>query len=236
MLFTLESLASGSPLVEEVWSGQSERPGTFTSLAVSRSELVVTRSRGQVGVVLRGPESRASVAHAPGDAEFFGITFKLGVFLPALPPIHLLDRHAVLPTTGGSFWLDDHALPIPSVGDADAFVERLIRLGLLRCEPTALPLIGGDLPEAPATIRTLQRRFLQATGLSQRTVLSIERAREAVALLQTGSAIPDVVHDLGYTDQPHLTRTLKQLVGRTPARIVREAWPHSPLSARELAP
>nr|WP_241191382.1 helix-turn-helix domain-containing protein [Deinococcus psychrotolerans] len=88
--------------------------------------------------------------------------------------------------------------------------------------------------ERSATVRTLQRRFLKATGLSQRAVLSIERAREAVARLQLGSSIPDVVHDLGYTDQPHLTRTLRHLTGRTPARIVREVWAHSPLSVREL--
>ncbi|WP_019586513.1 helix-turn-helix transcriptional regulator [Deinococcus apachensis] len=234
MAFTSESQVPGSPLVESVWRAESERAGSFTSLAVTRSELVVTRQRGMTTVVLRGPESRATAAHVPADAEFFGITFKLGVFVPALPPAHLLDRHAVLSATGGSFWLHDESLPIPDSQDADAFVDRLVRLGLLRCEPTVDLLLGQELPKRPTTLRTLQRRFLHATGLSSRSVLIIERARRAVALLQTGAAIPDVVHDLGYTDQPHLTRALRHLAGQTPARIVQEVWPHSPLSVQEL--
>lgn len=234
MLFTLESQESGSPLVESVWQGQGERAGTFTSLAVSRAELVITHHGGRRSVVLRGPESRATVAHSPEGAEFFGLTFRLGVFLPALPPAHLLDRHAVLTSTGRSFWLHDQSLPIPAPEDADAFIERLVRLGLLRSEPVVDLLLGDELPERPATVRTLQRHFLRATGLSQRTVLSIERARRAVALLQAGTAIPDVVYGLGYTDQPHLTRMLRHLAGCTPARIIREAWPHSPLHASEL--
>lgn len=234
MVFTSESQVSGSLLVESVWRAESERAGSFTSLAVTRSELVFTRHGGMTSAVLRGPESRASVAHVPPDAEFFGITFRLGVFVPALPPAHLLDRHAVLPATGGTFWLHDESLPVPDGEDADAFVDRLVRLGLLRFEPTVDLLLNSDLPGRPATLRTLQRRFLHATGLSSRSVLTIERARRAAALLQTGAAIPDVVHDLGYTDQPHLTRALRHLIGQTPARILGEVWPHSPLSSREL--
>jgi Helix-turn-helix domain len=233
MVFTVESQESASPLVETVWRSQSTQPGSFTSLAVSLSELVITRQQGTTSVMMRGPETRASVAHAPENAAFFGITFKLGVYLPTLPPTHLLDRHAILSTTGDSFWLHDRALPIPEANDADAFVERLVRLGLLRFEPTVEPLLSGQLLERPATARTLQRRFLQATGLSHRTVQTIERARRAVALIEAGSAIPDVVHDLGYTDQPHLTRTLRHLVGRTPARIADGAWLHAPLRAQE---
>lgn len=234
MPFTLNSLESGSPLIEEVWSGHSARSGSFTSLAVSRSELVVTRSQGEVSVVLRGPESQASAALTPADAEFFGITFRLGVYFPSLPPAQLLDRHAVLSTTPNSFWLHDRALPIPDPGDADAFVDRLVRLGLLHAEPTAVPLLSGELTGRAASLRTLQRRFLKATGLSQRAVLSIERAREAVARLERGTSIPDVIDGLGYADQPHLTKTLRHLTGRTPARILREVWPHSPLTLQEL--
>ena len=201
---------------------------------MTRSELVITRQSGSTSVVLRGPETRASIAHAPENAEFFGITFQLGVFVPALSPTHLVDRHANLRVTGNSFWLHDLTIPIPKFEDTDLFIERLIRLGLLRSEPTVKPLLNNEILETASTTRTLQRRFLQATGLSHRAVTSIERARQAVALLQAGLEIPDVVHSLGFTDQPHLTKTLARLVGRTPARIIHESWLHSPLRAREL--
>jgi AraC-like DNA-binding protein len=234
MDFTVKNQESSSPLVETVWSSQSTQAGSFTSLAVSLSELVFTSQQGTTTVMMRGPETRATTAHGPANAEFFGITFKLGVYMPALPPTHLLDRHSSLSSLGSTFWLNDQALPIPDANDTDLFIERLVRLGLLRSEPTVEPLVRNELFERLATIRTLQRRFVQATGLSHRAVQSIERARRAVALLEAGIAIPDVVHDLGYTDQAHLTKMLRYLVGRTPARIAQGAWLHAPLNIRDL--
>lgn len=183
MDFTVNSQKSCSPLVETIWSSQSEQAGSFTSLAVSESELVFTREQGTTSVMMRGPETRATTVHAPANAEFLGITFKLGVYMPALPPTYLLDRHSNLSTIGNTFWLNDQALPIPDAADADLFIERLNRLGLLRSEPTVEPLVKNELFERLATVRTLQRRFVQATGLSHRAVQSIERARRAVALL-----------------------------------------------------
>jgi Helix-turn-helix domain len=236
MDFTVENQESRSPFIETIWSSQSEQAGSFTSLAVSESELVFTRQQGTTSVMMRGPETRVSTAHGPASAEFFGITFKLGVYMPALPPTHLLDRHANLSSVGGTFWLNDQALPIPDAANADLFIERLVRLGLLRSEPTVEPMLKNEFLERLATVRTLQRRFVQATGLSHRTVQAIERARQAVGLLEAGVAIPDVVHDLGYTDQPHLTKMLRHLMGQTPARIANGAWLHAPISARDSEP
>jgi Helix-turn-helix domain len=234
MDFNVENLESTSPFVESIWSSQSTEAGSFTSLAVSTSELVFTRTNGTTTINMRGPESRATIAPGPANSEFFGITFKLGAYLPSLPPTHLLDRHATLPTIAGTFWLDDHALPIPGARDADDFVERLVHLGLLRSEPTVEPLLRNEFFERLATVRTIQRRFVQATGLSHRAVQSIERARRALVLLEAGRSIADVVHDLGYADQPHLTKMLRHLVGRTPARIANGTWMHAPLTPREI--
>jgi Helix-turn-helix domain len=234
MDITLQKQESSSPLVEDIWRSHSTTGGTFSSIAVTRSELVITRQQGSTSVMLRGPETRASIAQIPENAEFFGITFQLGVFIPAIAPTHLVDQHANLNVTGNSFWLHGQAIPIPDFEDTDVFIKRLIRLGLLRSEPTVVPMLNDEILETPSTVRTLQRRFLHSTGLSHRTVTSIERARQAVALLQAGLQISDVVHKLGYTDQPHLTKMLVRLVGRTPARIIHEAWSHSPLRTREL--
>ncbi|MGH2484637.1 MAG: hypothetical protein ACRDHE_01365 [Ktedonobacterales bacterium] len=49
----------------------------------------------------------------------------------------------------------------------------------------------------------------------------MERARKATTLLEQGVPIPDVVYKAGYFDQPHMTRSLKRSMGRTPARIAR---------------
>jgi AraC-like DNA-binding protein len=71
------------------------------------------------------------------------------------------------------------------------------------------------------SVRSLQRRFLHVTGLTHKTIQQIERARSALTMLQEGKPIVDVVHEAGYFDQPHLTRSLKLFAGQTPSEIVK---------------
>lgn len=54
------------------------------------------------------------------------------------------------------------------------------------------------------------------------TFRQIERARYATDLLTGGASILDTVHEAGYFDQAHLTRSLKHRIGQTPAKIIRE--------------
>jgi len=49
----------------------------------------------------------------------------------------------------------------------------------------------------------------------------IERARLANESLREGVSILDTVYQAGYFDQPHLTRSLTQRIGQTPAEIIR---------------
>jgi methylphosphotriester-DNA--protein-cysteine methyltransferase len=51
------------------------------------------------------------------------------------------------------------------------------------------------------------------------------RAQQAQELLQQGVPILDTVFEAGYFDQPHLSRSLKRLIGFTPAQILRVNTP-----------
>ena len=218
--FEFEQRTSESPSIQTLWHTRSEHAGTFTSRAVSQCELVVARVQGHTSLVVRGPETRATLADCPEGAEFLGIQLRLGSFLPTLPSPHLVDRHAALPNaTRNSFWLTDVAWPFPTFEDADLFVERLVRQGLLRFESVVEAVLQDERLESPLSTRSMQRRFLQATGLTQRTLRQIERARAAATLLDRGMSIADVIQALNFSDQPHLTKTLKHLIGQTPARL-----------------
>jgi methylphosphotriester-DNA--protein-cysteine methyltransferase len=72
------------------------------------------------------------------------------------------------------------------------------------------------------TLRTVQRSILRATGLTHGTIDQIKRARLATTLLKSGVSILDTVEQAGYSDQPHLTRSLKRFTGFTPAQIMSE--------------
>jgi hypothetical protein len=215
-----EERVSDSPLVERVWHSHSDSGGPFISTAESHCEIVVTRYQHSTILTVRGPETQATDAYGPPNAEFTGIVFRLGAFMPKFPARTVMDRHDLhLPQAGSnSFWLDSSAWEFPSFENAETFVSRLVREGLLIWDP----IIDVVLREQPSfkSHRTIQRRFLQATGLTYNGVFQIQRARYATSLLKQGISILETVEQAGYADQPHLTRALKHFMGQTPGQIL----------------
>jgi AraC-like DNA-binding protein len=221
MNFIFDERSSDSPFVEKVWRTQSDHAGSFISTAASHWEMVITRYKGKTTLTVRGPETKATPADYPADAEFFGIVFKHGTFMPHLPLVKLLDRNdATLPeATSKSFWLHDSAWQIPDFENADTFVTKLVREELLVREPVVEAVLQNRPLEM--SLRSVQRRFLYATGLTRGAFDQIERARQAMTLLGQGLSIADAVYQAGYADQPHLTRSMKHFIGHTPAQILR---------------
>ena len=220
MSFIFEERPSDSLFVETIWRTQSERAGSFISVAAIHWEIVVTRHNDKESITVRGPETKATLADCPANAEFFGIIFKLGTFLPPLPPGNLLDRRdATLPEAAGkSFWLNGSTWQLPNYDNAETFVNRLVRESLLVRDGMVVAALQNQLHQ-DLTIRSVRRRFVRATGLTLTDIRQIERARQAMTLLQRGVSILDAVFEAGYFDQPHMTRSLKRFVGQTPAQI-----------------
>lgn len=221
MFLNFEDRPSDSPIVERVWRSRSERGGSFVSIAATNFEMAVTRVGGRTFLTLRGPETKATMIECPPEGEWLGIRFKLGTFMPSLMPEELRDHHDVtLPyASSRSFWLNGSAWEYPDYSNAEDFVARLVQKGLVTREPAVDAVMRNEPPAR--SLRTAQRHFLRATGLTYRTVQQIERARHATNLLRQGASILDTVYDAGYFDQAHLTRSLKLLVGQTPAEVGR---------------
>ncbi|HKE75373.1 MAG TPA: helix-turn-helix domain-containing protein [Acidimicrobiales bacterium] len=217
-LFALEARSSRSALVEETFLARSAPAPAFISVAASHWQLVVTRQPGRVRLTVRGPETRATIVPIPRDAEFFGIRFSAGTFMPGLPPGPLVDRAVDLPASAAGFWLAGTAWELPGPDTADAFVDRLVRAGLLVHDPVVAEALEGDV--AGFSTRSLERRVARATGLSRGAVGRIRRAEAAVSLLSRGVPASQAARRAGYADQPHLTRSLRRFVGQTPAQIV----------------
>jgi AraC-like DNA-binding protein len=221
MTLQFDARPSDSPFVETIWRAHSEASGSFTSTAASHWEMVVVQYQGKTTLTVRGPETRATPANYPAEAEFFGIAFKHGIHMPHLP-LHLLtDRNdSTLPeATSQTFWLNGSSWEFPTYENADIFVARLVREGLLTRDPVVTAVLQKELVEV--SVRTVQRRFLHVTGLTYGKLDQIERARRAADLLVRGISIADAIYHTGYTDQSHLTKSLKHYLGQTPAQIVR---------------
>ena len=190
----------------------------MTSIATVHWDLVFWQHRGQVRVAVQGPEPKASPAPVPEDATFFGIVFSLGTSLSHLPVNRLVNGSAEIPdATRRSFWLNGSAWCLPDYDNAEGFVRRMVREGALVCDPVVTAALRGE--HADVSERTVQRRFVAATGLTRDVIRQIGRARQAAVLIQEGLPAHDVVYRLGYFDQPHLARSLTRYVGRTATQL-----------------
>ena len=225
MLFNFDERLSDSAFVERIWRAESERLGDFLSVAASHWEMVVSKYHDETTVTVRGPETKATSMHVTlVGSEFFGIIFKYGAFIPKLPVGNLVDGDVNLPDASSkSFWLNGSAWQFPNYENADTFVERLVREDLLVCDPMIEPVLRDEPQELSP--RSVQRRFVQATGLTRSSIRKIERARYATMLLGQGVSIFDTVEQAGYSDQAHLTRALKYLIGKTPTQIINKTEP-----------
>ena len=132
--------------------------------------------------------------------------------------------------TPSSVWLDGCRWEIPTPENADVFVDRLVRQGLVIRDPVVAESLEADVDGI--STRTLQRRVARATGLTRSVIRQIARAEQAVDALGRGLAPPEVAQLVGYSDQAHLIRSLKRFMGQTPAQVVRGSghWSSSSMS------
>lgn len=223
MFLTFEDRPADSPLIERVWRCHSSGGGLFSSMAESNLELVVTQLAGLTRVTLRGPVTRAATVACPPEGQWFAIRFRPGAYLPSFPTASLLNHNdADFPLCGrGRFWFEGAAWEIPNFDNAEVFVRRLARRGIVAHDFAVGAAVAGD-PQA-LTLRSVQRHFQRVTGMTQARFRQIERARHAVQLLSSGVSILDTVHNAGYFDQAHLARSVKYFIGQTPGEIARQA-------------
>jgi len=78
---------------------------------------------------------------------------------------------------------------------------------------------------AHATVRTLERNFKQSSGYTVKDVSGLMRFEQVRNRLWVypESNIAGLAHELGYTDQSHLSREFKRYSGTTPAAFARKA-------------
>lgn len=234
MSLIYEERSSDSPYVETIMHGRTMSDGSTIRPAESHWHMVIVRHEGKVQLLVVGPWSTSGVASWGEGAEILWIKFKLGTFMPHLPTRDCLDLETILPGAASrSFWLKESAWQFPDYENVETFVEWLVRDEVLVYDPVVNTALQDQLPPQAMSPRTVRHRFLQATGLSQSTIRQMKRAQQAAALLEQGVSILDTVHQAGYFDQPHLTRSLKQFIGYTPAQIIHRYAPAQTIRVSE---
>jgi len=224
-----EDRPSDSRYIRRVWRGRASGVERMTSIATSNWELVFWEEAGVVHAAARGPETSASAAELTGDSTSFGITLAHGVSMPHLPVSGIVDGGVEsVHVTERSFVLAGEEWELPGFDNAEQFVEKLVRAGALVRDPLVEEVVWGGVARVGS--RSVQRRIAGATGLTAGAIRQIDRAREAAILIEAGVPALDVVHRLGFYDQPHLARALQRFIGRTATQLQNPARAPQPLS------
>jgi AraC-like DNA-binding protein len=219
MSFVYEERSSDLPFVEAIWRTEDTADGTYLAAADGAWDMIFTKEAGHTTVLLSGPSSKAiPVPYKVGNRNF-GVRFRPGAFMAQVSAENMLNVTSPLPTSSSrSFWFQGESHELPTYDNVDTYLQKLVQKRLLNHDNVVTAVLGGMRPDI--SDRTVQRHFRHVTGLSPRGLVNIRRANRAVALLQGGMAIRDVVMELGYADQAHMTRQVKQISGCTPGEIV----------------
>ena len=219
-----EERESDSPYIEAVWRGRAGSDYAPVCPASNRWHLLFLKQNGAVKVSVEGPLTKATPVTQAEGTEWFGVTFQPGFFLSSISIRNLVDERAILPLAAKtSFELAGSSFQFPDYENVETFVERLVRQDLLVSDPVVKAVLAGQPPQI--SLRTVRRRFLLATGLTFKAIEQIERAKQAVALLEQGVSLLDTAYQVGYADQSHMTRSLKHFIGSTPAHIAQIVKP-----------
>lgn len=206
---------SDSPYIETIMFGQTVSDGSAIRPAESGWHMVFVRHIGRLQSLVVGPWTAAGTTNWAKGSEILWIKFKLGSYMPPLPTRDFMDSEIYLPDASSkSFWLNHSVWQYPNYENAETFIDRLVRKGLLERDLVVSAALQGQTPEM--SLRTVRHHFLRATGMTQSTIHQFERAKKAAALLRQGVSILDTVDEAGYFDQSHLTRALKHFFGHTP--------------------
>lgn len=101
----------------------------------------------------------------------------------------------------------------------------LIKAGVAMRETNGTMPVSQVAAAAHATVRTLERNFKQSSGYTVKDVSALIRFEQARNHLwhNPNAGLTALAHELGYTDQPHLSREFKRYSGTTPAAFARKA-------------
>ena len=107
--------------------------------------------------------------------------------------------------------------------EARAHANRRLSSAALRAGRAAMRVC--DEPSAPIEVlageqhvsrRQLERDFQQWIGTSPRHLAQVARLQAVSRKAQAGASLADIAADLGYADQAHMSRVVRQLTGLTP--------------------
>ncbi|MET1033423.1 MAG: AraC family transcriptional regulator [Candidatus Saccharimonadales bacterium] len=210
---------SHNPFIERVWQTQNITDGVYLATPDMAWDFILwTDQDGSRGIMLAGQATKAVKVPYRGGTSSIVISLAPGVYLPDIPGEQLRDTTKFLPVIDNeSFELLGHTFAFPTYENAEVFIEQLTEKGLIVQDEVVNHALNGK-PKAMSQ-RNAQRHFSKKAGITKKELEQIERAQEAVRMLQGGASPNTVAATLGYTDQSHMTKSLKRIMDSWPSNV-----------------
>ena len=112
----------------------------------------------------------------------------------------------------------------------------LFKAGVAMREANGTMPVSHVAAAAHATVRTLERNFKRSSGYTVKDVSALIRFEQVRNRLwhYPGANLAGLAHELGYTDQSHLSREFKRYSGTTPAAFARKAKKGKPIVSSDF--
>ncbi|HSW91158.1 MAG TPA: helix-turn-helix domain-containing protein [Candidatus Saccharimonadales bacterium] len=219
MSFTYEDKHPDSLYVDKIWHTHTTSDGVFTAGLDGNWDIIISRVDGKARVTVNGIGKHAVQVPYVAGIDSVGIALKPGVFLRDIKGKDIVDSQRTL-SKGDIAYVDigGRSFKIPDFDSAEVFVDELISNDILLVNSVVSSLSNDHVNGV--SDRSLRRHTMGTTGLSPYFFHQIQRAQHATQLLQQGTPIAQVAIEAGYTDQAHMTKAVKALMGLTPAQIV----------------
>jgi len=219
-----EQRAADSPLVAKVRRARYTANACDTALPDGSWDLLfLRRGSGPLIAIQTGQIAAPLPVEGLAGDEMLTIAFKPEVYMPRLPGRMTFSQGVARPVEHDrAFWIDAERFEVPSFESVEHLVAALARRGLLERDPVVSRALQGARQRLDE--RSIQRHFAEVTGLGLKAFQQIARAHEAARLLRQGQSPSQVAAELGFSDQAHLTHSLKRFLGRTPRQIAGALW------------
>lgn len=210
--------SSPHPWIDRVWQTVCLEDGVYKATPDGSWDLILSVSPdGQPTIFLSGQATEpVDVPYLAGEHSVV-ISFAAHVYLTTDKEVRTGASIRLLPVEGESFRLDGVELPLPTFGNAEQLTEMMVAANLLQSND----LVAKAFTEKPkaASRRSIQQHFKKTTGITQKDFQLIRRAQEAVRRLKLGDTSASVAADLGYTDQSHMIKSIKKIMGHLPSNL-----------------
>ena len=215
-----ERRSSDSPYIETVWQSIALTDGEYLATPDGSWDLIaVQKANGERIVFLAGQVTRPLRLSYYAGEQSVVISFSPGVYISFLKGAPLTNDYLMLPLTddGRQFKLAGMLFDFPTYENAERLIDQMSKRDVLQQDA----VVDGILKGAPkaSSHRSVQRHFKEVTGITKKKLDDIYRAKKAVRLLKDGKRPLDVAVDAGYYDQPHLSKSLKNLMDSTPNNV-----------------